>query len=60
LSGARSFLIPFAVAIIIPAQWLAGLATARTLLAAAFTFALLGATRWFWRRGVRRYAGASA
>jgi ABC-type uncharacterized transport system permease subunit len=29
-------------------------------LAAAFAAVLLVFTRWFWRRGLRRYSGASA
>jgi ABC-2 type transport system permease protein len=56
-----TFVVPLAVAITIPAQAIAGLATGRTLLtAAAFTAVLLAVTRWFWRRGLRRYSGASA
>jgi len=56
-----TFLVPLAFAVTVPAQAIAGLATGRTLLAAvAFTAALAGFTRWAWKRGLRRYSGASA
>jgi ABC-2 type transport system permease protein len=45
----------------VPAEALTGRLTPELLGGAAlFAFVLLVATRWVWRRGVRRYAGASA
>ena len=56
-----TFLVPVAFAITVPAEALAGrLAPATALGALALTLTLLGASRWFWRVGVRRYSGASA
>jgi len=56
-----TFLVPLAVAITVPAQGITSRLTGQTLaMAAAFTAALVGATRWFWKRGLRRYSGASA
>ncbi|HEY3208787.1 MAG TPA: ABC-2 family transporter protein [Actinomycetota bacterium] len=56
-----TFLVPLAVAITVPAQGITSRLTGQTLaLAAAFTALLVMATRWFWKRGLRRYSGASA
>ncbi len=56
-----TFLIPVAFAVTVPAEALTGRLTWQTLaLAGALTVALLGFARWFWRRGLRRYSGASA
>ncbi len=53
-----TFLVPLAVAITVPAQGITSRLTGQTLaMAAAFTAALVGATRWFWKRGLRRYSG---
>jgi ABC-2 type transport system permease protein len=49
-----TFLVPLAFAVTVPAQVIAGLATAGTLLAAlAFTVALTALTRWAWKLGLR-------
>ena len=56
-----TFLVPIAFAVTVPAQALTGRLTPDTLaLAAGFAVALLAFTRWWWRFGLRRYAGASA
>ncbi len=56
-----TFLVPLAFAVTLPAQGLTGRLDGMTLLAAAFfAAALFGFTRWLWRTGLRRYAGASA
>jgi ABC-2 type transport system permease protein len=56
-----TFLIPLGIAVTVPAEAIAGLAGGRTLLLAAGSGAvLLAVTRWVWRRGLRRYSGASA
>jgi ABC-2 type transport system permease protein len=54
-------LVPLAFAVTVPAEALTGRATAGTVaLALGFTLAIVAATRWFWRLGVRNYSGASA
>ena len=54
-------LVPLAFAITVPASALTGRLSPWLLAgAAAFTAALLAVTRWAWRRGLRRYSGASA
>ncbi len=56
-----TFLVPVAFAVTVPAEALTNRLTPTTLLgAAAFTLGLLIVTRWFWRRGLRAYSGASA
>jgi ABC-2 type transport system permease protein len=61
LRALLTFLVPLAFAITVPAQAITSRLGGRTLaLAAAFTLVLLIATRWFWKRGLRRYSGASA
>jgi ABC-2 type transport system permease protein len=56
-----TFLIPIAFAVTVPAEALTSRLNWRTLV---FAFALavvfVAFTRWFWRRGLRRYSGASA
>ena len=56
-----TFVVPIAFAITIPASGLVGRLTVPTLLGAVgLAVGLLALSRWFWTRGVRRYAGASA
>lgn len=56
-----TFLVPVAFAITVPAEALTGRLGASTLLGAlALAIVLLIGSRWFWRVGVRHYAGASA
>jgi ABC-2 type transport system permease protein len=56
-----TFLVPIAFAVTVPAEALTNRLTAQTLgLAAALAVALLLLARWFWRRGLRAYSGASA
>ena len=56
-----TFLVPIAFAVTVPAEALTGRLTIETLLvAAAFAGLLLAFTRWWWRFGLRHYAGASA
>jgi ABC-2 type transport system permease protein len=54
-------LVPLAFAVTVPAEALTGRLDGGTLLAAVgFTVLVAVLTRWWWRRGVRRYDGASA
>jgi ABC-2 type transport system permease protein len=56
-----TILVPLAFAITVPAQTVTGRATATTVgTAVLFTIAIVAATRWLWRLGVRNYSGASA
>ncbi|MCB0064050.1 MAG: ABC-2 family transporter protein, partial [Caldilineaceae bacterium] len=56
-----TFLVPIAFAVTVPAQALTGRLTGQTLLlAVAVAVALFALARWFWRFGIRFYAGASA
>jgi viologen exporter family transport system permease protein len=56
-----TFLVPLAVAITVPAQGITSRLTPQILvLAFVFTALLVAATRWLWKRGLRRYSGASA
>ncbi len=56
-----TFLVPIAFAVTVPAEALTGRLTPEVLgLAALFAIGLLLGTRLLWRRGVRRYSGASA
>lgn len=56
-----SFLVPIAFAVTVPAEAMTSRLTGATFLeAAVFAVLLLVFTRWFWRRGLRRYSGASA
>ena len=61
LRSGLTFLVPVAFAVTVPAEALTGRLTAGTLLGAAgLALALLIVSRFVWRRGLRRYAGASA
>lgn len=54
-------LVPLAFAVTLPSEVLTGRAGLLALGgAAAFTLVLAAVTRWFWRLGLRNYAGASA
>lgn len=56
-----TFLVPIAFAVTVPAQALTGRLTGHTLLLAVLVAAgLFALARWFWRFGIRFYAGASA
>ncbi len=56
-----TFLVPIGFAITVPASGLVGRLSGDTLaLAVALGVALPLVARWFWRRGLRRYSGASA
>ena len=53
--------VPVALAVTVPAEALAGrLTVANLALACAVALVLAFASRWFWRRGLARYSGASA
>jgi len=61
LRFALTFIVPVAFATTVPAEALSGRLTWQTLLGAvALAAALLVASRWFWRVGIRNYSGASA
>jgi ABC-2 type transport system permease protein len=61
LRGLLTFVVPVALATTVPAEGLSGRLTAPTLASSlALAVLLLGLSRWFWRRGVRRYSGASS
>ncbi len=61
LRGTLTFLVPVAFATTVPAEALAGRLSGQTLLgAAALAVFLFAFARWFWRRGIRHYSGASA
>ena len=56
-----TFIVPVAFAVTIPAQALTARLDWPTLvLTLALTGFFLGGSRWFWKVGLRRYAGASA
>jgi viologen exporter family transport system permease protein len=56
-----TFLVPIGFAITVPAEALTSrLQLNSVLLATGFAIVLVIASRWFWRRGLRRYSGASA
>jgi ABC-2 type transport system permease protein len=56
-----TFLVPIAFAVTVPAEGVTSRLTGQTLLGAAgLTVLLLTVTRLFWKRGLRRYSGASA
>jgi len=53
--------VPVAIAVTVPAEALAGRLTGGTLLlGCAVAVATVALSRWFWKRGLRRYSGASA
>jgi ABC-2 type transport system permease protein len=56
-----TFLVPIAFAVTAPAEGLTSRLSGRTLvLEAVFALVLFALTRLFWKRGLRRYSGASA
>ena len=56
-----TFIIPLAFAITIPAEAVTGrLAWQSVAVMIGFTIVLLAVSRWCWKRGLRRYGGASA
>lgn len=56
-----TFLVPLAFAITVPSEAATGRLTWQAVtVAAVMTVALLLFSRWFWRRGLRRYDGASS
>lgn len=56
-----TFLVPIAFAITVPAEAVTSrLQWGTVLMAASFAVVLVAFSRWFWRRGLRRYSGASA
>jgi ABC-2 type transport system permease protein len=56
-----TFLVPLAFAVTVPAQSVTSrLTIGNVLLAFAVAAGLLVLSRWVWRRGLRRYSGASA
>ncbi len=61
LRAGLTYLVPIAFAVTVPAEAMTSRLKGGTLaLAAGLTVAFLAFTRWFWRRGLRRYSGASA
>jgi ABC-2 type transport system permease protein len=61
LRGTLTVLVPVALATTVPAEAIAGkLAPTNLLGAMAVAGALPAISRWIWRRGVRRYSGASS
>jgi len=56
-----TFLVPVAFAITVPAEALSGrLTTDSIYLSIALSIFMLALSRWFWKRGVKNYSGASA
>jgi len=56
-----TFLVPVAFAITVPAEALSGRLTFNTLVTSvALSLFMLCLSRWFWKRGVKNYSGASA
>jgi ABC-2 type transport system permease protein len=56
-----TFLVPLAFAVTVPAQSVTSrLTIGNVLLAFGLAAGLILLSRWFWRRGLRRYSGASA
>jgi ABC-2 type transport system permease protein len=56
-----TFVVPVAFAVTVPAEAVADRLTLATLAGSvALAVVLLGFSRWFWRRGLARYSGASA
>jgi ABC-2 type transport system permease protein len=56
-----TFLVPVAFAVTVPTEAITGRLTVTTLLGAlGFIIFLLLFSRWFWKRGLRHYSGASA
>lgn len=58
---ALTFLVPVGFAITVPSEGLVGRTSVQTLLGAVALAILMPlVARWFWRRGIRHYSGASA
>lgn len=56
-----TLIVPVAFAVTVPAEALAGRASATSLAGAALlALAMLAGSRWFWLLGLRHYSGASA
>ncbi|MDX2112057.1 MAG: ABC-2 family transporter protein [Verrucomicrobiota bacterium] len=56
-----TFVVPVAFVVTVPAEALAGRLSPQTLgIGVLLAVAMLVLSRWFWRRGLRRYEGASA
>jgi ABC-2 type transport system permease protein len=56
-----TFLVPVAFAVTVPTEAITGRLTVTTLLGAlGLTLFFLLFSRWFWKRGLRHYSGASA
>ena len=56
-----TYLVPIAFAVTVPAEVLTGRLTVETLaIATGFALALVLISRWWWRFGLKHYAGASA
>lgn len=56
-----TFLVPLAFAITVPSEAVTGRLTWQAIaVAGATTIGMVVFSRWFWRRGLRRYDGASA
>ena len=56
-----TFIIPLAFAITVPSEAVTGrLAWQSIAVMVGFTVVLLAISRWCWKRGLRRYGGASA
>ena len=56
-----TYLVPIAFAVTVPAEVLTGRLTVETLaIATGFAVALVLISRWWWRFGLKHYAGASA
>ena len=61
LRYSMTYLVPIGFAVTVPALALTHrLAWTTGIVAIGFTIAVVVATRWFWRFGLRRYSGASA
>ena len=61
LRVALTVVVPVAFAVTVPAEAIAGRGHGAQLAGAvALACALLAFTRWFWKRGLRQYSGASA
>lgn len=56
-----TFIVPLAFAITVPAEAVTGrLVWTSVVVMVVFTIVLIGVSRWCWKRGLRRYGGASA
>jgi ABC-2 type transport system permease protein len=56
-----TFLVPLAFAITVPSEAVTGrLAWQAVIIAVGSAVTLIALSRWLWRRGLRRYDGASA